>query len=609
MMTKLREMTKIFIYIVAGAFVAMMVVEWGANYAGFRKVRDYVAVIDGEKVKVDDYQRIYQQFYDQERQRGTNEAVLSLKAHEMAWEQILINKVLKNAREKYGIEVTPEEIAYYTTNIPPEEVRRIPQLYKDGNFDMETYRNLTRQNKAFFEQIYAYYKEQLPSLKLDEVLSIGGHASFPEGVDAYLESNATADIEYLYIPRLAFRMQPTEVSDEDARKYYNQHKDEFKRPERRELEYVVFQVAATKDDSLKVDELAKRVQRMLEEGEDFLELAEMYSDDDYAGNKKGDMGFVTLEGFGKSVPELATAKIGQIIGPKKEIGGYKFYKVVERKSEKDLTGKVNEMVHLYSIYLAYKPSSETVESIRQQAEDFAELARKEGFSEAVELTKMQIKETGPFEKGQFVPGIGVNKAIAGFAFASDKGDISRVFSKTNPHNKNFYYVVRVKEIHKEAYQPFEEVINTCKARVEYDKREEKLDQYTKYVQTLISSNSGLQAAAEADTGKIVMYGNVTGHHPVNPLKDIGLDYAFSYFSFYLAEPGKVEGPVRGTRGVFFVHVLKRDSIPMEDAKTNAGNRLMMIEGNRRNTFVQNWLTKQKEALKVEDYRYLFYSEF
>jgi parvulin-like peptidyl-prolyl isomerase len=608
MMTKMREMTKALIIILSAAFIGMMVVEWGANYAGFRKVQDYVAIIDGEKIKIDRYQQAYQQNIENLRKQGVNEAIINSKAHEMTWDQFLLEKVLAKVRDQYEINITPDEIAFYTMNIPPDILRQNPQLLTNGQFDIEKYRSILKSNRNLFAQIYEYYKQQLPLLKVDEVLYDAVQASIPEGVDSYLESYYTADIEYLYIPRLAFRKRPSQISDDAAKKYYEQHRDEFKIEEQRNLEYVAISVPVTKEDSIRVEKQVREIYDLLQKGEDFLELADIYSDEYYTSGKRGDLGEVDLNVYVSTVPELKTAKIGEIIGPKKIGSSFKIYKLVDRKITKDVTGKKLTKVHLYSITITYKPSSETIELFRQKAEEFKELAEDKGFAEAAKELGLEVKETGPFQKDRFIPGIGMHKAIGLFAFDNDEGDISKVFVKSNPLNKNIYYIVRVKEIIPESIQPFDDVINVCKARVEYENREIAMKAHAKYIDGLIRKYGELVKAAEMDTAKIAKFDKVMNHHPVNPLKDIGLDYAFSYYAYYLAPINQIKGPVRGQRGLFFIKVVKRDSLNMDEAIKNSDSRIALILNNRRTSFIQKWIENEKKKLEVEDYRYLFYSE-
>ncbi|GAB4190437.1 MAG: hypothetical protein Kow00108_25990 [Calditrichia bacterium] len=608
MMTKMREMTKVLIIILSVAFVGMMVFEWGANWAGFRTARDTVAKINGEEIKIQYYQQLFQQNIENLRTQGISENLINQKAHEVTWDQLLTQKVLQQLQEEFDIEISPDEIAFFTLNVPPDVLRSNPQLYTDGRFDLEKYRTIVKNNANLFAQIYEYYKQQLPVIKVDQVLFDGIHAGLPESIDAYLETNLSADLEYLYIPRLAFRDKPSSISDEDALAYYNKNKEEFRVKEQRNIEYVSFPVNITREDSLKVEKTYKDIHKLLEQGEDFLELAEIYSDDNYSGAQKGDLGFVDYNIYVNQIPELKTAKEGDIIGPKKEVNGYKFYKVVEKKKAEKQNPGNSQKIHLYSILIAYKPSAETLEMTRQKAEEFVELANDIGFDEAANKLNLQTNESGLFQENAPVPGIGMVKSISLFTFANEEGDISRVFVRPGDKDMDTYYVIRIKEIKPEHIQDFEEVKNVCKARAEYEKRTEKMAGHTKYVRGLIEKYGSLSEAAQNDTSKISKFANLTSHRPANALKDIGQDYTFNYYAFYIAQLNNIEGPVTGSRGAFFINVLKRDSLNVQDVIPQSINRTNLILNNRRNTYMRTWLENQKKQLEVEDFRYEFYSE-
>ena len=60
MMTKLREMTFIFIWILVIAFVALMVFEWGMDFTGLNTQPNIVGKINGNKITIQDFQQAVQ---------------------------------------------------------------------------------------------------------------------------------------------------------------------------------------------------------------------------------------------------------------------------------------------------------------------------------------------------------------------------------------------------------------------------------------------------------------------------------------------------------------------------------------------------------------------
>ena len=106
----------------------------------------------------------------------------------------------------------------------------------------------------------------------------------------------------------------TQQTDEDLKKYYEAHKEEFKKD--REI--------STRHILLKTEDEAKQVQVRLRSGEDFADLAKRYSIDPNAKTSGGDIGFHPK---GTLLPEYEAAaykltKVGETSGIVKTQFGY-----------------------------------------------------------------------------------------------------------------------------------------------------------------------------------------------------------------------------------------------------------------------------------------------
>ncbi|OPY81766.1 MAG: putative peptidyl-prolyl cis-trans isomerase Cbf2 precursor [Syntrophorhabdus sp. PtaU1.Bin153] len=103
-------------------------------------------------------------------------------------------------------------------------------------------------------------------------------------------------------------------SDEDLKKYYEEHKEEFKKDREINTRHIL----------VKTEEEAKQIQSKLKSGEDFIELAKKYSIDPNAKASGGDIGFHPK---GTLLPEYENAafqltKVGQTSGIVKTQFGY-----------------------------------------------------------------------------------------------------------------------------------------------------------------------------------------------------------------------------------------------------------------------------------------------
>ena len=72
------------------------------------------------------------------------------------------------------------------------------------------------------------------------------------------------------------------------------------------------------------------------------------------------------------------------------------------------------------------------------------------------------------------------------------------------------------------------------------------------------------------------------------------------------EANKVVGPIKGTNGSFLFYITKKTSFDKKKfnlVKEDMRNRLLMTKSNQ---IFSDWITKQLETAKVEDYRSLYY---
>jgi len=106
MMTKLREMSKLFLYLLVVAFLALMVLEWGADITGrSSQGNNIVGKINGHEITVEEYNQMLQNAYENERQRTGGElsdADMKRLQNEV-WENIIQQILLQEQIKKMGI--------------------------------------------------------------------------------------------------------------------------------------------------------------------------------------------------------------------------------------------------------------------------------------------------------------------------------------------------------------------------------------------------------------------------------------------------------------------------------------------------------------------------
>jgi peptidyl-prolyl cis-trans isomerase C len=125
------------------------------------------------------------------------------------------------------------------------------------------------------------------------------------------------------------------IPEEDLKKYYESHEDEFKTPEMVRVRHILVKVdqSASEKDKKAAKKKAEGILKKIRSGEDFAKLAAEVSDDPGSKQKGGELGFFPRGRMVKSFEDAAFAlKPGQVSGLVTTQYGYHIIKLEERKA-------------------------------------------------------------------------------------------------------------------------------------------------------------------------------------------------------------------------------------------------------------------------------------
>jgi parvulin-like peptidyl-prolyl isomerase len=166
----------------------------------------------------------------------------------------------------------------------------------------------------------------------------------------------------------------TEVSDEEAKKFYEENKTEFEQPETVKASHILFRV--NKDDSEEVVKqklkAAQGAEARAKKGEDFSALAKELSEEPGAKESGGDLGFFPKD---RMVPEFAevafSEKVGEISDPVRTQFGWHVIKVTEKKPAGTLP--YDEVKAQLITYLKAKKQEEAAQQVLKSLRDSAKI--------------------------------------------------------------------------------------------------------------------------------------------------------------------------------------------------------------------------------------------
>ena len=601
MMTKLREFSKVFIIIVAASFIGLMVFEWGANYSGKRsQAQNIVGSVNGHKLSYSMFSELYQQLYENQRARTGDESMddNQLKMlRDQVWEQFIQRTLFGEEMKKLGISVSDSEIVYQIYNYPLDDFKRVPAFQTNGVFDMQKYRAALGNPNIPWMQVEEIYRQQIPFIKLQNIVSNTVRVTDEEVLDTYEKENLKAKVEYLSIAANSFSIKDEEVSDTEIKDFYNAHKEDYKQNEKRELSYVLFPVKTTAEDTSRVFSDFDDIKKRLANGEDFNQLALIYSMDPSVQKNKGDLDYFEKGDMAKPFSDAAfAAKPGEIVGPVKTSFGWHLIKVEDRKTE---NGKVK--VKASHILLKVTPSRTTEDNQEAKARIFSEDAKDNGFVTMANQDSLEIVKTNLFEEGSgFIPGIiGRNPAIVNFTFASKLNEVSGVYRLDQG-----FVVLMVSQIQPAGYQDIETVRRFVENRVRLEKAKERAKAYALTLKPKVDEGIPFKTIANSDTsGKV--HDNVTGLININgTIPGLGRSIEFMATAFSL-DINQRSNLVDTERGYYYLQLLEKtsfDSSAFNKQKDALSRRLL---NQKRSQIFSDWYESLKEKADIVDNRKMF----
>jgi peptidyl-prolyl cis-trans isomerase D len=618
MMKAMREKTHIVLGILLLAFVGLIVVEWGSESTIFRPKEQagVIATINGQDIHYEQFYRAYEQQLEQYKQQSGQEPAENQLEYfrNQVWENMVREVLVTQEIEKRGIKATDKEIVHYIYNEPPDIIKQTPSFQKDGQFDNAKYQAALNDAGAdeFWRQVESYLRASLPYQKFQDEFDATALVTESQVRSDYVKRNQKSTVRYIFFNPENYRKKANDASGQipvekgAIDKYYKEHEQEFKEAEKRKIDYIIFSNKATRADSDTVRSLAADILRRAKSGEDFVQLAQTYSEDESNRDKGGDLGFFKRGAMVKPFEDAAfAANPGDIVGPVQTTFGLHVIKVVAKKKENDESkdkkpkeGEGEEMVQASHILLKFQPSRQTLDAANDSASYFASLAKETGWEAALKTDQLAAQTSPFFDEGSgFVPGVGVKRSVSYFVFRSKAGEVSDALEVPQG-----FLVLRVAEVQAERIKPLEEV----QAQIENILRLEKLKDFAfeaaKAARAKLDQNMTLEDLAAQDSLEIkaaepfARGGFISG---------LGRDANFIGTAFSL-QPNQISPAVKGTRGSYLIQLLNLDPIDEADYQARKETIHADLMNRAKQSAFTEWYTHAKEKANIKDYRDLYF---
>jgi peptidyl-prolyl cis-trans isomerase D len=617
---------------VVAVFVLLVFVDWGAGRSGGPGGgADAIKIGDravSEQEFIEELRRMNQRY---SRQFGDqwNEIRERINLPQETVGYFIMRELQLAEAAEAGLVVSEDELQ--------QRILTDPLFQRDsgGFIGAERYERVVRSYFRMTPQAFeSWYAENLLLAKLNTMVRQGMYVSEAEVEERFRRQSEVADFETIQLRYEPFLSQ-VEVSEADLTAHFEAHSEEYRRPEQREMRYLVVETSRLRrllpaeDAELEIyyeqhrgefveqeqaharhilfrvapgagpverneaELRAKSVVQIAQSGADFAELAAKHSDDPGSKDNGGDLGWF---GRGQMVKEFEDAvwgaKPGDILGPVQSQFGFHIIRVEGFKPQRQQAlDEVREQVRYR--YLEGRAAAEAevraAELVRRLASENPDTD--DAWQKIADEDEAVVLNLSPaFASGEAIPGTGGGTELADEVFSAKLGKIGG--PRAIPRG---WMVWQLSRIQPEGVPSFEDV----RAEVEQELRTERaLDRARARGSELAQkwlAGGNAEALAEEYGGTA---SSAEEHRWGMSIGGIGGAVALDE-ALFAATEGAVVGPVDlGSRGVVVARVQRLEQMDPEefsDQRDTVRSRLIeeraqllleaMINERRRDTIV------------------------
>lgn len=263
-MNKMRDKMPLIIIILIVAFLGTIIFEWGMNYLGMRGYEQVVfGKVNGVEIKYQQYESLLQRQVEQMKEQNKGKEVDEQSYNqlkEQVWNYLVQQTLKEQEMKRLGISVSDQEIINWVYNEPETLPDWLKSNFNDslGVFHPEYLQAAIQapENKEKWVEIEQYLRKILEDNKLNSVIASSVSISEGDVVQKYKDDNLKVGLSYILLdPNTIADTNLFQVTNEEMKQYYDEHKDEFKQEEAVKFKYLIFPDMATAEDSANVKKL------------------------------------------------------------------------------------------------------------------------------------------------------------------------------------------------------------------------------------------------------------------------------------------------------------------------------------------------------------------
>jgi parvulin-like peptidyl-prolyl isomerase len=526
----------------------------------------------------------------------------------VVWERLIADLIIQEQIEKNKIVVGEEEVLFQMKNNPPPFLQNSEAFQSFGRFDLEKYLNAVltpdqidwKPIEDFMQNVY------LPNYKLQQYVINASAIHADEVLKDYKKRFVNHKLEILHITDKAIdndfydSMIQNRPTDDELLELYNENVSNYDQPETRFMQYVKWPIISDANDTLRVKLEAENLIYRINNGEDFAQLANMYTEDPSNSANPQELRGGSLGWYSKGqlLPEFEVAsfdgKKGDIVGPILTDYGFHVIKINDKRVVDE-----SEQVNTSHILLTITPGRGTENKLRDTASIFALEANEYGFFALADSLGLEINESSPIRKESiFIDDFGVARSAVNFAFNNVEGATSDAIK-----NDNFYGVFFLDSVKDETILSFEDVKEDLKTEFLSNFKKEQIKNLAQSLKDNSAEEMNLLALSQKN--EFFEYVAESSASLIGSFDSIGKSN-YIVGALTNAKAGDIFGPLPTIRGQAFVKVIEIDEINSNDFEEKKESIKFSLLIQRQNLLWANWLQALRDNSDIEDYRYDFY---
>ncbi len=341
-----------------------------------------IGEIDGTEVPIQAFNEKVAEQMQNRRDQQQSERISAqdeFQIRQQVWNQMIEDIIMGNEYEKVGMTVTPEELSNEILGEEPN--RLVQQSFRDpnaGTFDPEVVRNFlqnldqqTPDMKRRYLSLERMVKEDVIKTKFRNLITKNYHVPAAFATLDYQTKNKSADIRFVAPKYASVPDTLIKITDNDLRKYYDEFKHNYKQDETRTLDYVVFEVQASRADREAMAKEAADLYNQFQNADDVAVFINSVSDSKY------DSTFRKATELPVTVASLITdAPVGSIFPPFVENEAYQIIKLVDRQQRPDSINMSQLLISFESASAGFQLSERNIDQANALVDSIMTVLRK-----------------------------------------------------------------------------------------------------------------------------------------------------------------------------------------------------------------------------------------